>query len=531
MGDSEISEAGEPTREVPTSKRSEAALALVVLLVAATFLSLIISFALKQPCLTNNWGPPDYIQYRSVCYSDIQALYGERHLNTRAFPYVEETSYEYPVVIGLEMWTASNFATTFEEYFIANLPFLGLAALLALVGLLGAVGPRPRVLWYALGTPLIFYAFHNWDLLAVAPLTLAMWAWARRRDFWAGVALGVGAAAKLFPGYAVPVLLIARWREPGATRESRWRDALKILGGAAVSWLAFNVPIIVADANAHGGEPKGWLGIFKFHARRTPDFGTAWYWISDKLVGVGRAPLLKFLPVLVVGALALIGATAAMALTRRKSRFSLARNDAIGIALIGLVLTLLTLWLMSTSEIAAGPASQEYKQVVDLISFALFAIGTAGLLAYQWIRRRDPWSIAGAIITLFLLTSKVHSPQYAIWIVTLFVIVNVPWWLIVAYLAADAVLLYSGFLWFATSPQLQSNAWQSVFIWSVYGRTLALVGLLIWFTLFGRDLTRGPGALRRESGGRIDSPPVADEARSNGQALDGEEKTDELVPI
>ena len=43
------------------------------------------------------------------------------------------------------------------------------------------------------------HAFTNWDLLAVALTTLGMWAWARRRPVLAGVLLGLGVAAKLYP--------------------------------------------------------------------------------------------------------------------------------------------------------------------------------------------------------------------------------------------------------------------------------------------------------------------------------------------
>lgn len=483
-------------------------------------------YALKSPCLDNDWGPPNFTQYRTICYSDLQALYGERSLDERKFPYVEETSYEYPVLTGLEMWAASQFAETHKQYFIANLPFLGLSALLALLGLIGAVGPRPRVLWYALGSPLIFYAFHNWDLLAVAPLALGMWAWARRRDGWAAFALGIGAAAKLFPGYAVPALLIARWREPDKSRPQQRRDAIKILGGAAAGYGLVNLPIIIADTAAHGS-PLGWLSVFKFHARRTPDFGTYWYWLSDRFAGPGTSTGARVIPVIFALGLTLIMTW----LTAYAASRGLAeRVDSIGVAVTGGVVSLILLWLMLGKSIAAGPASASFKDVIDPLTFVLFAGGCVGLLILQWRRRRDPWSIAGAIVTLFLLTSKVHSPQYMIWLVAFFVIVNVPWWLIVPYLLADAVLLYSGFYWFATSPHLARNSWQDTFVISVYWRTAALIGLLWWFTLAGRDLIKGPGAVIPVSRDTISSPPVAEGAHLSEQALDGEEEFDELVP-
>lgn len=496
-----------------------------ILLVAVIF-SLVMGYALKAPCLDNDWGPPGYIQYRTVCYSDLQALYGERNLDERKFPYVVETSYEYPVLTGLEMWLASNFARTHKQFFIANLPFLGLSALLALVGLIGAVGPRPRVLWYALGSPLIFYAFHNWDLLAVAPLALGMWAWARRRDGWAAFLLGIGAAAKLFPGYAVPTLLVARWREPEKGSRDQKQSALWILGGAAAGYGIVNLPVIVADVIAHGS-PSGWLAVFKFHAKRTPDFGTYWYWLSDRFTGQGMSAGVRLIPVIFVLGLTLIFTWFT---TFASERGIAKRIDSIGVAAVGGALSLILAWLMLDKSITAGPAAAPYKAVIDPLTFGLFAMGCAGLLTFQWRRRRDPWSISAAIVTLFLLTSKVHSPQYTIWLVAFFVVVNVPWWLILPYLAADAVLLYSGFYWFATSPQLARNSWQDIFVISVYWRTAALLALMWWFTLAGRDLIRGPGAVIEVNEGRIEEPPVAEVVSSSGQALDGEEKFNELAP-
>ena len=78
---------------------------------------------------------------------------------------------------------------------------MGLAAAAALAAM--ALEPR-RVLLYAVGPAMILYAFHNWDLLAVGLATLAMYAYIRRADGWAGLLLGLGAATKLYPCAAAP---------------------------------------------------------------------------------------------------------------------------------------------------------------------------------------------------------------------------------------------------------------------------------------------------------------------------------------
>ena len=191
--------------------RKIAALAIV----AMTCGTLYFSYLIKEPCVEHAWGGAERFEDRNLCYNDVQALYGERHLDRRAFPYIVEKSYEYPVVMGLAMWGTSSFATNYNEYFRANLPLLSLAALLTLLGLWGGVGPSMRLLWFAAGTPLLFYAFLNWDLLAVACVALAIWAYAKRRDGWAGAAIGVGIAAKIYPVFILPALLLERSLESG----------------------------------------------------------------------------------------------------------------------------------------------------------------------------------------------------------------------------------------------------------------------------------------------------------------------------
>ena len=56
-----------------------------------------------------------------------------------------------------------------------------------------------RALWFALAPTLLIYGTINWDLVAVAFATLALVAFAARRDGWTGVLLGIVAASKFYP--------------------------------------------------------------------------------------------------------------------------------------------------------------------------------------------------------------------------------------------------------------------------------------------------------------------------------------------
>src|SRR5690606_41493708 len=61
--------------------------------------------------------PPSFPTRRS---SDLQPLYHARQLDKRRFPYVEEKSYEYPVVAGLLLWVPSLFVDDKDEFFYAK---------------------------------------------------------------------------------------------------------------------------------------------------------------------------------------------------------------------------------------------------------------------------------------------------------------------------------------------------------------------------------------------------------------------------
>ena len=68
------------------------------------------------------------------------------------------------------------------------------------------------VFLFALSPLLIFHAFTNWDLLAMALTSGALWAWSRRKPVLAGTLIGLGTAAKLYPVFLLVALLILAWR-------------------------------------------------------------------------------------------------------------------------------------------------------------------------------------------------------------------------------------------------------------------------------------------------------------------------------
>jgi hypothetical protein len=195
---------------------------------------------------------------RDVCGSDIGHLYEARRVDRGSLPYVDRPL-EYPPLIGIVMYVAGlpgNGSPRVSFVFNA----VGLALLAAMVTWLlwRHFGARTRR--WLLAPPLIFEGLINWDLVAVAPAVGGLLIWSRSA-FWAGALLGVGAAAKLFPGLYVAMLVA------DCVPAREWRRAGQVIAGAVLAVATIVVPLLVVAPDA--------VGYFlDFHAARSPTRGT-----------------------------------------------------------------------------------------------------------------------------------------------------------------------------------------------------------------------------------------------------------------
>jgi uncharacterized membrane protein len=245
---------------------------------ATSILGVVIAFAIKQPCVhqvTINESP-----YPRYCYSEIRAFFITpgiaQGLAYRDYPL------EYPVVTGtfieatgaaLEGISRTDLMSfDAEDYFrvsaVALVPFSLATALL-----LHMMTPRRRVLLWTLGPPTLLYSFHNWDLIALAAVTIALWALERKRDYGAGTAIAVGVGAKAFPLVLLAGALPTRW----TSRDSD--GARKLLMSFVGVFAIINLPWILVS-------PDGWLGTWSFHARRDPGRLTVWDLLLRRIPGL-----------------------------------------------------------------------------------------------------------------------------------------------------------------------------------------------------------------------------------------------------
>lgn len=417
-----------PARRRPVWRRAATGRASLGLAIGAASIGLALAYLLKQPCTTNGWA--NNFQYRHLCYNDIQPLFYIRGISSGQIPY-KNVFVEYPVLIGSFMYVVGrllallvnlHLAAAYRDPQYFNLTALLLAPCsLAITFLLRPRVSRGRLLLWAIGTPTILYSFLNWDLLAAVALVAGVVLAEKRRWLWAGVALGLGASAKLYPGFLMPCVLLGAW-------------SLKDRLGAVRAALGFGAAAVVANVPWMLVAWKGWMGIWKFQAGRYPDYGTTWYWLAHIL-----------------------------------STFHPSAYWSTNIGGWG-----------SFVGNAGG------------VAFGVLSL----LILYAGWRRRDsngeyPVIPTGlAILATFLVVSKVNSPQYAIWVLPLLTLVDIPWWEIGLYLFGDLVLFVSGFYWF-TDPNfttLGPSGWSTLFEYAVFFRAVMLAVIALTAVGLGRRL-------------------------------------------
>ncbi|AGF73692.1 glycosyltransferase family 87 protein [Corynebacterium halotolerans] len=229
-------------------------------------------------------------QYVSACYNDLVPLFAGRGLDVGGFPYAwswqegDLTRYlEYPVLTGL-FQGAMGWLTRLTWPLVDALPgntlpqagwyfaltALALSALWVLTIRIVAELAGNRI-WDTIlvaASPLVIvHAFTNWDIPSIAAVAAAMLAVKRGHPLWAGVLIGAGTAFKLWPLYILGAYLVL------AVRGGKLRPFLGMLGTAVVTWLAVNLPVMLAY-------PAAWNEFLRLNSERGWEWTTIWAVIS-----------------------------------------------------------------------------------------------------------------------------------------------------------------------------------------------------------------------------------------------------------
>ncbi|WP_457112770.1 glycosyltransferase family 87 protein [Marmoricola sp. URHA0025 HA25] len=253
----------------------------------------------KYPCGETNWSN-ESVRYAKMCYSDVPYLYTARGFAEQHWPYSGSFGrydvMEYPVLISYFAWGASKVTALIPSgpsqavreatpvarlwglpgmnkevntYFLVTAVLLFVCGIGAVLFLAGASPGRPwDAMAFALSPVLMVSALVNWDLLAVLFTAGALWAWARGRPALAGVMVGLGVAAKLYPLFLLGAFLVdVLWTDG---RERRRPDLwARAAVGAGVAWLLVNLPALAGGASQ-------WKVFWSFNSGRGADLGSLW---------------------------------------------------------------------------------------------------------------------------------------------------------------------------------------------------------------------------------------------------------------
>jgi hypothetical protein len=238
-------------------------------MLAVTAVVMGVGSAQKLPCASAGWVGSDGVG-RVQCYTDIPSLLRSEQLLGDRRPFLDPCAPadrpcdEYPVgtmyALRAAAWISEPHTDPYRWFFLVTSSALLLAALITTWCLerLGA-----RTILFAAAPVLVISGATNLDLLAVAAATVATLLLLRRRDTSSGIALGVGAIAKLYPA-----LLVI----PFAAERLRRRDrsaAGRLTLAAAVTFAVGNAPFVVLAATS-------WATVFRLSSSRPADYDSVW---------------------------------------------------------------------------------------------------------------------------------------------------------------------------------------------------------------------------------------------------------------
>ncbi|GBG37640.1 glycosyltransferase family 87 protein [Mycobacterium montefiorense] len=452
----------------------------VMFMIALVFMAL--GWSTKAACLQSsgtgtgdqrvaNWD--NQRAYYELCYSDTVPLYGAELLNQGRFPYksswvetdssgAAQTRYdgkpavrymEYPVLTGVYQYVSMALAKTYTAMSkLAALPviaevvmFFDIAAFgLALAWLAtvwATAGLAGRRIWdaalVAASPLLIFQIFTNFDALATGFAMGGLLAWARRKPVLAGVLIGLGAAAKLYPLLFLGPMLVL------GIRTGRLGALVRTAGAAVLTWVLVNLPVLVLF-------PRGWSEFFRLNARRGDDMDSVYNVIKSFTGWNGFDPKLGF-------------------------------------------------W--------------EPPTVLNAVVAALFVACCAAIayIAFTAPQRPRLTQLLFLVVAAFLLTNKVWSPQFSLWLVPLAVLALPHRRVLLAWMTIDALV------WVPRMYYLYGNPNRSLpeqfFTTTVLLRDIAVVALcaLVIRQIYrpDEDLVHWDGRVDDPAGGPFDRAPDA----------------------
>jgi uncharacterized membrane protein len=361
-------------------------------LMLALVLTCALGWLFKGHCAPGGWTGSE--QYSTGCYTDAVPFWTGRGVAAGEIPYFQARM-EYPVLTGALIWIEGGItralfgASANAMHFLAIVTLFNTLLAGLILWLMRRAGMDGRRLWcWALAPPLLLYAGHNWDLLAIAFAVGAM-LWARQgKAVHASAAAGLGMAAKLFPALMLPLLGLGALfgsREPWARRLAL---ATALSAAAVAAWALVNLPVAAMAC-------ERWSEFYRFSSERSGTAASLW----ELLGGSG-------------------------------------------------------IWVTSTPE-------------RNLYAALLFLAGAAAIIGFGWrLHRARLWILFTPLLAWFILTNKVYSPQFDLWLYPMLLMTAPRLKPVALFVVAGIAAYFAEFWWFASNdgvwPHIVTREWIAV---------------------------------------------------------------------
>jgi uncharacterized membrane protein len=449
-------------------------------LVLLTLLTSLLGFWQKSPCRVHAW--EDQYQYTRACYTDVFALYFAERLNEGATPYLDHPV-EYPVGIGAVMAVAAETAELFPEgerarrFYDVTWALLTACAVIVVVTTARLAGRRRPwdAAMFAVAPVLLLHGSTNWDLVALALAGLGLLQWARSRPVAAGLLLGAATATKLYPVlFLVPLLALC-------ARTGRLRPWVLTAVATVLTPVALSLPVYLASPSYAD------LGSGQVQVAGSP---------LDRLGEQGLSALAPHVEVVVDGRV-VEGVNATYRFVEL-NRLRPADWDS--------------LWFALQTARGEPLDSGAEPTLLNAAVAVLFVAALAGVVVLALRAPRRPRLAALLFLTVlaFLLTNKVWSPQFSLWLVPLALLARPRWGPFLAWQATEVLVLLSRFYFFIGNAEPGEGIDVGWFLGAVLLRDAVLIGyaaLVVRDALHPeRDVVRATGA-DDPAGGPLDGAP------------------------
>ena len=390
----------------------------VVVAVVGCSLFLLFGYMFKASCIENF--PRD--AYRITCYNDLQPLYGERLFDengNRVFPYIHARSVDEDGNGGDDLTSESRGAI---EYPVLTGIFMYLTGLVS--------GDSS--------------SFLRWSALFLAPFGLITAYLLARMTAWRALLWSLAPAIVLYSFHNWDLLVVSAavagiylwWKG-----EPIWAAVLFGIGGALKAYPVFFLAPLVLDL-----------------------------WIKEEKRQAVRSAIAGGATLLAINIPFMITNFEGWIITYS---FHQERGPNFD-----------TLWCTMRDNCLSTPfwTPSDLNTLTAVLTGAFFLAA----LGFGWIRARKEGSfpfipVCGALLCAFLLWNKVHSPQYALWILPFFVLirVHVLWW--VAYAIGDLMVYVGVFRWFYSFAVKQDFPALELMEAGIWTRAALLLTLFVVF--------------------------------------------------